>query len=132
MTIYSPGLFQELANDLYLVFVIGLMLFLLVGQYFRWVGLIREKHRSSLVVVTLVFVRTSGRCQLCLRLVDKLRLYQWSGNHRWVRRRLERVAMVRCYGATYQPIRDGRQPSALGRFLSNQRVRRLSYSRAHA
>jgi ammonia channel protein AmtB len=46
MDIYSPGLFQELVNDLYLVFAIGLMLFLLVGQYFRWVGLIREKHRS--------------------------------------------------------------------------------------
>lgn len=42
----SPGLFLELANDLYFVFAIGLMLFLLVGQYFRWVGLIREKHRG--------------------------------------------------------------------------------------
>jgi ammonium transporter, Amt family len=45
MNIYSPGLLQELANDLYLVFAIGLMLFIPIGQYFRWVGLIREKHR---------------------------------------------------------------------------------------
>src|ERR1051326_3249909 len=45
MNIYSPGLLQELANDLFLVFAIGLMLFIPIGQYFRWVGLIREKHR---------------------------------------------------------------------------------------
>ncbi len=47
MNIYSPGLFQELANDLYLVSAIGLLLFIPIGQYFRWVGLIREKHRAS-------------------------------------------------------------------------------------
>ena len=46
MHIDSPGVFQVLSNDLYLVFVIGLMFFLLIGQYFRWVGLIRDKHRG--------------------------------------------------------------------------------------
>ena len=60
MTIYSPGLFQELANDLYLVFAIGLMLFILVGQYFRWVGLIREKHRTpSLSLLLCLFGLTA-------------------------------------------------------------------------
>lgn len=46
MQIDLTGVFQVLTNDLYLVFVISLMLLLLIGQYFRWVGLIRDKHRS--------------------------------------------------------------------------------------
>jgi ammonium transporter, Amt family len=42
----SPALIKDLANDLYLAFAIGLMLFLPIGQYFRWFGSVREKHRA--------------------------------------------------------------------------------------
>ena len=41
-----PALINDLVNDLYLVFAISLMLFLPIGQYFRWFGAIREKHRA--------------------------------------------------------------------------------------
>jgi ammonium transporter, Amt family len=42
----SAALFEDLAGHLYLVFTIGLMLFLPIGQYLRWLGSVREKHRA--------------------------------------------------------------------------------------
>ena len=46
MNVSSAALFKDLAGDLYLVFAIGLMLFLPIGQYFCWLGSVREKHRA--------------------------------------------------------------------------------------
>lgn len=46
MNIASPDRSQELVNDVYLVTTICFMVFLLLGQYLRWSGLIRLKHRN--------------------------------------------------------------------------------------
>jgi Amt family ammonium transporter len=47
---------QELANSVYLVSVIGLMLFLPLGQYLRWSGLIRQKHRGPSLSLLLCLI----------------------------------------------------------------------------
>jgi Amt family ammonium transporter len=56
MNIASAELSQELANNIYLVSIICFMLFLPVGQYFQWSGLIREKHRSSSLSLLLCLI----------------------------------------------------------------------------
>ena len=56
MNIASADLSQELANNVYLVSVICFMLFLPLGQYFRWSGLIRQKHRSPSLSLLLCLI----------------------------------------------------------------------------
>ena len=103
MHIHLPGVFQVLSNDLYLVFVIGLMFFLLIGQYFRWVGLIRDKHRGPSLSLLL--------CLFGLGAVTSYILGWWlsyafstgPGNHWRFRRCVGRVAVVRDHGPTRYP-----------------------------
>ncbi len=56
MNIASAELSLELANSVYLVSIIGFMLFLPLGQYLRWSGLIRQKHRGPSLSLLLCLI----------------------------------------------------------------------------
>jgi ammonium transporter, Amt family len=66
MNTVSAEPWQELVNSIYLVSAICFMLFLPLGQYFQWSGLVRQKHRSPSLSLLLCLIGLAAVASYCL------------------------------------------------------------------
>ena len=66
MNAVSAEPWQELINSIYLVSVSCFMLFLPLGEYFRWSGLVRQKHRNTSLSLLLCLIGLAAVASYCL------------------------------------------------------------------